>query len=157
MKNKKLTYFLVIVTLSIWGIVFYRIISSVGGNDVVTNYNLKQERSAELIDSTETFLLIADYRDPFLGSKIRKPALTRIKKAAVVVVEKEKMDGSLVSYLGLISNSNNKKTVGVIRFKGKEYLVSDGDAVEDLVVVKNYKDSVKVKFKGSISYIKRGQ
>lgn len=117
MKNKGVTYLLIAAVCMIWGIVIYRIFSGMSDDD--TNYSQTQVSKYIDIDSvSETYSLIASYRDPFLGkSFVSKPIYSNslsIKQTKKIVTSAPKsvevpkaivyIDWSFIQYNGLISN-----------------------------------------------------
>lgn len=67
MKKKKMMYILLPVVLGLWGVIFYKIFSSFGGDD----YKPSHSMSSIVKNDTNTFIpdtfnLINDYIDPFL-------------------------------------------------------------------------------------------
>jgi len=83
MKSKSLTYFLIAGVMAIWGIVFYRLYTSVSTNEDTSTNDFKLQKNVMKKDaSTDSFQLVANYRDPFLGTLvlIQNKVLTRKKK-----------------------------------------------------------------------------
>jgi len=159
MKNKSVTYLLGAVVLLIWGLVFYRFFSAANEDDLpmpVPSYSptSKLSKSNAEVDSFE---LISDYRDPFLGqwtgginSDINNAPKARKKVAKVVPppVVAPPIDWSFVSYLGTIHGKQSKKKLAILKLNDREMMVGANDKVGELTVLKIGKDSVLVSFQG---------
>jgi hypothetical protein len=182
MKNSKTTtYILLTVVFVIWGGVFYRVFSGLDSTN--TGQPLKVLPVApetNRVEEEETFLLRADYRDPFLsgtqqlfasgnnntapevamakiggGKKEKKEASKTVSNLPIVAEVAAPTDFSFIKYIGIINNKQTNKKVGVLSVRGKEYMVSDGDIVSDVTVLRKERDSVEVSYKNEKRWIKR--
>jgi hypothetical protein len=103
----------------------------------------------------DTFLLKANYRDPFL---------TGHQKTISRVVATESFYGSNsgfsrkpnpkpemiipdLKYFGLIDNAKKKQKVGLFRLNNKDLILKETDVYEDFKVISLYNDSVKTTYK----------
>jgi hypothetical protein len=161
MKNKKFTYFLGFIVLMVWGIILYRIFNSVSGSDedmpVVEN-KIKKEPFNDYAVPKDTSHLILNYKDPF-GLKKQKDTLQSIVKKPVsskttVQATKQVFNWNFVKYSGYIRNPGSKKLIAVVNINGKPIMMSEGETAEQVKLVKNLQDSIKVTFQGRTTYIK---
>ncbi|MFN3402668.1 MAG: hypothetical protein ACK40G_01145 [Cytophagaceae bacterium] len=164
MKGKSVTYFLIAGVVVIWGIIFYRIYISVSSSDNNIIYKAPVVMSGAEINVKDTFDLVANYRDPFLGNLAKvaedKPV---ILKAAVPVVKnvpkikepEPEMDWSFISYFGNIKNPQTQKTVALISIHGKDYMVSVGQEIQGVVILNNMNDSIRISFEKKSKVIKK--
>lgn len=148
--KKKLTYLMLPVVIAIWGIIFYRIFYAAGERNVAV---IKEERGVDVTKrkfTADTFDLIADYRDPFLG----KAAATE-QKAASSPVSTQKSEHKpspsvilwpSVSYSGMIKNQSSAVQLVLLQVNGNSHTVKAGEVVEGIKIMKVYKDSVEVSF-----------
>ena len=158
MKNKSVTYLLGAVVLLIWGLVFYRFFSAVNEDDLpipVSAYSTSKVSKSNV--EADSFELISDYRDPFLGkwtgvinSDINKAPKVRKKVAKVVVplVIAPPIDWSFVTYLGTIHGKQSKKKLAILKLNDREMMVGANEKVGELTVLKIGKDSILVSFQG---------
>ena len=96
----------------------------------------------------DTFLIVADYRDPFLGTKRRVTGQKTNYKSRTsnnTVASKGK-NWPAIAYNGMIKNNNSNKRVGIVKIDGKEYLVKSGDVLGEVKVIKITKQEIKVRF-----------
>lgn len=165
--NKTSTYILLIIVVGLWIVVFYRIYKSFFADDeggMVAVVNSKPNKI--VLEDSNIFLLKANYQDPFLGrfsnSLVRSANSTNVvvssvKKAVAPKVKKEpiKIDWSFIKYFGLIKNQQTQKQVALISINGKQHMVSEGEKVDEVLLVKNFKDSIKVTYQGETIFLKK--
>ena len=138
---------LVPLVLIIWGMITYRIYESWKGDN--TDYFIEQTAAEPVVEMLEpdTFSIIADYRDPFLG-KIRslKPKTGQPKKKPATVKKKPEpqLRWPSITYGGMIRNQKTGKLVAMIKINGKDNLMAAGNIVSEVRLVQVYPDSIKV-------------
>ena len=72
MKNKSTMYVLLVGVLIIWGLIFYRVFAGIGSDNTSSfAIPLKKSLQTTIQKEEEVFVLLANYRDPFLGSTSR--------------------------------------------------------------------------------------
>ena len=137
----------------VWGFVFYQLFSY-----FFSSPTFAKEENIPVINideiKTDTFSIVADYRDPFLGSKtgLKQHANYAVKKNTNVHKTAKKTPDPVdkawppLKYKGMIKNNNSNRRVGIIEINGKENLVREGDVVHDVKVITINKQSVKVSF-----------
>ena len=143
MKSKSAVYFLVLLVIVVWGLIAYRIYSTLKGGNSIPN---KSDFTGDLVrDSAEvSFKLIANYRDPFLGKyvgeKISHPkAVQSLPPAPILWPE--------IRFKGVIKNQQSNKLLVLVTINGKERIMK-ADQMTDLVtVMKIYRDSIIVAYK----------
>jgi len=95
----------------------------------------------------DTFSIIAEYRDPFLG-KIRsaKPKTLQPKKKPKPVQKEPEpqLRWPSITYGGMIRNQKTGKLVAMVKIDGKDNLLAVGNVVSEVRLVKVYPDSIKV-------------
>ena len=151
MKKKKIIYLLVPLVVIVWGFVFYQLSSSFLSTP---NYAKKETLQKINIDEIkrDTFSIVANYRDPFLGtatsSNRSNGSLTKktSNKPKIKTEVKAEKPWPIITYKGMIKNNNSEKRVGIIKIDGKEYLVKEGDLLKDLKIIEISKQLIKVNF-----------
>ena len=150
MKNKKALYVLLPTVISIWGYLFYKIFSTLNQDEPVANYSA----SGAAISLNEnspfnTFNLLANYRDPFLGKMVLDnkravqsnnpaPANPAIKKPV------QQTQWPQISYTGMIKNQQSKKQLAMVQINGKDYSLKIGEETDGIELKKIFKDSIEV-------------
>ena len=136
--------------LLVWGVVFSQLFSYFFSSP---SYAVETKQESINIDEIkqDTFSIVANYRDPFLGGKIKfkqrsnSSASTRKKLRKSIQVKAEK-SWPLIAYNGMIKNNNSKRRVGIIRIDGKEYLIKEKDVVSEVTILSINKHEVNVRF-----------
>jgi hypothetical protein len=157
MRNKKLTYLLGIVVIIIWGLIIFRIfISTKNDADLpIIQKTVAREPFNDYTIPADTSKLLLNYRDPFGVTKtkdsikISKQSGTLIKALKLI----PQMDWGFIRYSGYIQNPGSKKLVAVLIINGKSAMMTEGETNDDVKLIKNLKDSVRISFKGKSKFI----
>ncbi|XOV67603.1 MAG: hypothetical protein ACFHU9_00245 [Fluviicola sp.] len=143
MKNKALTYVLLIVVGIIWYQVFFRVKGNLLDDDTeVPKPN--QAIAAVHAIARDTVQLHADYRDPFNYEKMARniPLLSETPKppttprAAVKRSTQPQFAWPNISYHGLIRNRTSEKPLALIRVDGLVYNLRLGDEIFNSIYIK---------------------
>jgi hypothetical protein len=157
MKNKKLTYFLVFIVLLVWGMIIYRVFAASGNDDPlpVTTIKTAKEPYNDFAIPKDTTHLLLNYRDPFGIIKFRDTIALNVKHPKALVLEKPKpaMNWSFIQYAGYIRNSSSKKLIALVTINGKSEMFSEGETKDQVKLIKNLRDSIKIGFNGKIKFI----
>lgn len=130
MKNKALTYLLLIVVAVVWYQVFLRIRSNVAANDE-GNLTAARQHTGFIPVQKDTFLLNADYRDPFTGKaktgqKEMLPEIPAVKEPV-----KPQFIWPKVSYYGWVRKTDSKDPLCIVNIDGMLLYLRKGDEVFD--------------------------
>jgi hypothetical protein len=159
MKNKKVTYGLLIAAVIIWGLIAWKIISHVRG-DKTEEMSFFQASVNNDSDTTNIhFTLLADYRDPFLSGRKRSrpvttapPAEKKVNPArrtanSRTISRKARVRWPSIQYGGVIKNKNSNARTALVKINNKDYLMSEGITIEEIKLLKIYEDSVQLNYK----------
>ena len=141
------------LVILVWSFVFYQLFSSFFGTPNYAKEEFQQEVNIAEIKK-DTFLIVADYRDPFLGKKRKVSSSfssspsqgnqpTRNIKAKQPKAEKV---WPTILYKGMIKNNNSDRRVGILNVDGKEFLIKEDDTVKEVTIVSIGKNAVTVRF-----------
>lgn len=160
MKNKGLTYILVLAVLAVWGMIIYRIYVTVNADDdhpLQNAITLKKEVFNDYAIPKDTTKLLLNYRDPFAVQKPEekevfsdKPATPKI---AIHPQVKPPVNWNLIKYSGYIHNPGSKKLIAMMTINGKELMMIEGETADQVKLIRNLKDSVKVSYQGATKFI----
>jgi hypothetical protein len=154
MKNKSTTYILLAGTLVIWFLIFYRVFAGINSEDIA-KYELPIKKITQVPaeKQEEKFILLGNYRDPFLGAtsmslqnsttssgNSSSRSFGKIKKAEVK--KDETIDWSFIHYIGIVNNRTTMKEVGLLAIAGKEYMVNEKDEINQVTIIKKERDSI---------------
>lgn len=150
MKNKKTLYIFLSVNVLVWGLVLYKIFSSFSNEVSSSGVTAAIVPVSFAETSADTFSLIANYADPFLGKMIVKtdpspnPGPAPVKKTAPV---KTPVVWPTIVYGGLIKNQKSSKQLVLVQINGQENFMNEGSTVNEVQLVKVFKDSIRVLYK----------
>ena len=161
MKNKMLTYLLGLIVLAVWGLIIYRVFYAVSGDDdddspAVLSKAVKEPYNDFNIPKDTTRLLL-NYRDPFGLVSFKDTTATTVKishhKVAVPSPLKPGLDWNFIQYSGYIQNPGSKKLLALVTINGKNEMLSEGEIKDNVKLLKNMRDAIKVSFNGQTKII----
>jgi hypothetical protein len=155
--NKKVLYILVPLVLGIWGLIAWKIISSMGDKNTVVFTNTGIGSALNTTDTPDTFSIVNHYRDPFRVKKtvIAQNTTSRpqagIQSSPLPAPKKEKiapptLTWPTIVYTGVFKNQSSNKQVALLVIDNKSYTVKPGETVDGVQLVKAYRDSAMLKF-----------
>lgn len=152
LKNKKITYLLIILVILIWGLVFYKIYSKFGGGKRVERSLLKSVGTIENSKGDIIFALILDYPDPFLkagGLVDNHPVIAGSNP------QKQTIVWPTVEYRGCVVLSNKKECTGLLKIQNSDLLVKQGKEYFGVKIRTITKDSIFVAYKTQSHWLSR--
>jgi hypothetical protein len=166
MKNKPLTYLLIVSVAAVWGIIFYRMFSASGNEEMDIQPTVRLGLVNESLDDykfKDTFKLALNYRDPFLGKVLeviettpKEHTTTNSPSVAFINPKplKPQINWELIKYNGCIINPLGKRVVAIMILNGKEQMLLEGQTADGVKLLKNYKDSIKVLYQSQTKFIR---
>lgn len=101
MKKQNKTYLLLAVVLGIWGIIGYKFFSAVNPDaPEIAQVTSDQVFVPKQMKEREVFSIVADYRDPFLGT-VQAPKKKVKKNTNAAAVKKASVPTKSIQYTGL--------------------------------------------------------
>jgi hypothetical protein len=159
MKSKKLTYVLGFLVLLVWGLIIYRLFKAAGGDGEslpISSHAEMKEASTDYTLPKDTTHLLLDYRDPFSVKKsepVEIPVNQLIQKKSLSVIQKPMVNWNVIRYSGFIHNPGSKKLIALLNINGEELMMSEGETADQVKLIKNLKDSIKVTYQGATKFI----
>lgn len=139
-KNTK-TYLLLAAVLLIWGIIGYRVFS---GNSDATEAEANFEKSALRSLPTQekdTFSILADYRDPFLGTFPKKT----VKKTKRSTKPKKALEPEIkVQFTGLVTDKDSKQKIFFVSINGQQHLMGVKDEIQNVRLLSGTSTSISI-------------
>lgn len=157
LKNKKAIYVLLPLVIAIWGMISYRIYSAVNSSSESREEVFFQAGFTPPKALVDTFSLIANYRDPFLGKTIVETESEK-PKSPVIKKEKPKPEAIVwpaIVYKGMIKNQKSNKQLCLVSIAGQDNMMKEGDVATEVELKKITKDSIEVIFKKQSKYFKK--
>ncbi|HOV98348.1 MAG TPA: hypothetical protein PK595_02110 [Bacteroidota bacterium] len=130
--NKKITYFLAVVLLIVWGAIGYQIITALSQKDddegtIATTFDVEKDFKKS------SYLYIDDVRDPFkFSSSVKAESTSRVRKPAIAspinVPPPFRLTGIVLD--------KNKKTAMLEGYNGSVYFLHENDTIDGLKILK---------------------
>ncbi len=148
MKNKALTYILLIGVGLIWYNVFMRVKSNFTEDEANLALSSNVQPLSEITER-DTFTLKANYRDPFGGAPVEStgPA-ENLPKEEVYKPPVQKKPAPVwpkIKYYGLVRNKERNNPLAIVSIDGMQLHLRKGEVVYDEISLKSIaRDSIKV-------------
>lgn len=138
------------IVLLVWGIVFYQLYLYFFSTPTYVTKKAEMVVNVDEIKK-DTFSIVANYRDPFLGENIRltQPKTSSNKKQKTQKkIQPKPIDKPWpsIEYKGMIKNNNSEKRVGIVSINSKEYLVKEGEILNEVKFMVISKELIQVSF-----------
>ena len=143
-------YILLPVVIIVWGIIANRLVKYIKQDTPVSPAEISEEiRFKPENFKQDTFSIVANYRDPFLGAfAVEHPPVSSLPKAPSppkpVVVKNIKWP--VIAFKGLIKNHESQKIYGMMTIDGKLRSVLVKDEILGIKVLDIQRDSIGVVF-----------
>lgn len=144
MKNKKNIYFLIPAVLLIWGIIGFRIYSSINPTNNKTKIIVQTGKfQPKVTIKKESYILLANYRDPFLGTLSNSIRKKRMHHKVI----KEKIIFPIIEYQGGFTSTSKKNTIYLIVVDGKKEMFKLKETHQKVKLLKGDKEKITMKYK----------
>jgi len=159
MKNKKLTYLLIVIVAGLWGLIIYRVIGAMAADDdtaTTVSAPVVKETFNDFSLPKDTAKLLLNYHDPFGLAKKRDTIISKaepISHKSLPVVTKPALNWSFITYSGYIRNPSTKKLVALVSINGQSTTLSEGESKSRVKLIKNLRDSITISYEGKIKVI----
>lgn len=145
LKNKKITFLLIVLVTLIWGLIFYKIYSNFGGGKREEKFLPQSVVAVENAQGDSTFILSLDYPDPFLkglGQQTDNPILTEVKNP----INSQVVRWPLIEYRGLMTNNSKNGSTGLLKVQNSNLLVKQGLVYSAIKIRTITKDSILLEY-----------
>lgn len=139
------------LVLLVWGMIGYKFINGINPTiEAPQEIALNEKFIPKKEKDREYFEIVADYRDPFLGT-IKTPKTTK-KKSATKKVKKEvpKKD---IRYTGFITDKSNNQKIFFVSVDGDQQMMSLNDTFKEVKLQQGNKEFIKVLHNGKSNKI----
>ncbi|MGL5890719.1 MAG: hypothetical protein ACRC3B_12580 [Bacteroidia bacterium] len=152
MKSKRTTYLLMAVVAGIWGLIGWKVWKGLQGDDDLALPAERVVQSGKKNQLSDSFELIANYRDPFLGRTMQQTstvAATTVRttgtaKTTITKPEPPVNTWPEIRYGGFIKKSGQENAAGFLIINGSSEIVTRGQKIQDITIVQLWRDSVAV-------------
>lgn len=140
------------LVLLIWGIIGFKVVGALSPNPLPNRVSEPKGKLPNVEKKKDTFSLLANYRDPFLGT-LSSPKKTTVKKPKA----KPQVPKKNIVYSGLVSKSGSGSTLYFVTIDGQQVLMSRNEVVNDVRLVWGDGENIKVRYNGITETINRSQ
>lgn len=154
---------LALAVLTVWGTVFYKVYQAIAPTEETVPFSDSFIPESQIESVQDTFKLLANYRDPFLGRDVNhskklvhQPIVVKRSNPVPVtpqIVKKKKSKKAKktiqfpeILFKGYVENKGVKTLL--IAIDGKNQFVHTGQKVDKLRVMRAYEDSVSLSLEG---------
>lgn len=142
MKSKTKTYLLLGAVLLIWGILGYRVVKAwIPDRDQVIPPIPVGDLELDLPKARDTFSIVANYRDPFLGNTPSTSSKPTTKHAITVAP----IELTPVSYSGMVADQGSGHKLFFVNISGKEYMLQVGSEIEGVKLISGDAKSIRIR------------
>lgn len=155
MKSKKTIYFLLLIVIFIWGLIVYRIYSTINRSAALTMSS--DVAIPEKSSSNFEYEIKANYNDPFLG-KLEEGKKVYLKP------KNDNQTKSLTSvpllwpeikYGGIIKNQQSNQQLVLVTVQGNGKIMKVDQTIGEITLNKIYRDSIEIYFKGEKKFFRK--
>jgi hypothetical protein len=136
------------LVLIIWGCIIYKIYLSLEHKQSHTFEGNTVSKTTQNSAITDTFTIIDNYRDPFL-LKVPSAKANQSAQGKYLLSNRTGLTANVstvvfpeVKYFGLITNSQKKKKVGLLRISNQDLIVQEGELQQTIKILHMCNDSV---------------
>lgn len=157
MKNKKVTYLLILSVAGLWAVIFHRIYAATKDKEdrIVDMPIKKQPLFNQLNHQHDQWDFDFDYRDPFSAHMVSIKELEEVttvgERQAIPI--KPAVRWPELSYLGWIAGNGNVK-LALLVVAGKEMMLVEGQQSSGIKLKSIAADSVKIEYERESRFIK---
>ncbi|WP_299535754.1 hypothetical protein [Ulvibacterium sp.] len=151
MKKNQKTYVLLTVVLAIWGILGFKVIKTVNPDSDPTVRPIASEKFKPIqFQERDTFSILANYRDPFLGTL---PKSLTPKKPKRTFQKKDTLPKRDILYTGFIAESSSGQEIFFLTIDGHQQLMAKNEVFRKVKLLSGDPKKVRVRFDGKAKTI----
>ncbi|PQV48799.1 hypothetical protein CLV33_1044 [Jejuia pallidilutea] len=148
MEKKTKIYLLLGAVLVIWGIIGYKIVSTLNPDPITqTKVNFDMAFKPKQHTETDTFSIQLAHRDPFLGT------LHKERQSKPKIRQKTETTWIPVLYHGIITETSGKNKVFIVSISNKQILMKQGQTISGISLLKGNDTSITLRYKGTTKTI----
>ena len=148
MSKQAKTYVLLGLVLLIWGIIGFKVVNGLSASSEPVVVMEPTRDLPKITKKKDTFTLIANYRDPFLGTTpVSK------KKPAKKPIQKTKTPKRNIIYAGLVSQNGSANALFFVSIDGKQHIMSKNEEIDQVKLLRGNGQQIKVRYNGKVETI----
>lgn len=128
--------------LMIWGVIAVKVFGVLSPETEIPVFAENVNFKPKEIIQRDTFSIVADYRDPFLGT------VSASKKNTIKKTKRPVVQFPNINYTGLITGQQNKDNIFFVTIDGTQYLMRKRDENNGVTLVSGTSKNIRVRYKG---------
>ncbi|WP_123772405.1 hypothetical protein [Zobellia sp. OII3] len=134
------------LVLIVWGILGFKVVNTISPSvEEKPTWTASEKFFPKPATERDTFSILADYRDPFLGTIPKRKAS---KKPKIVKSKKKEIPERQISYSGFITESTSGNKIFFVSIDNQQYMMSISDTRNEVKLTAGNKEMVKVRYGG---------
>jgi len=158
-KNRKLIYILLPLTLFIWGMIVYKIVFDTNTQEENTSFVQNANRKKTAAVPPDTFELLLNYPDPFLKDERRKVTTPSNSPISAPPKTDKKAEQTVnwpkLKYEGSVRHVKEGVTLAIVNINGTSKFMKAGETVDNVKLIQIYNDSITVNFQTQKRTVKK--
>jgi hypothetical protein len=157
-KKKQFTYLLLACVVLLWGLILFKVYAAVSDEEIAIE-PIKTQKSNyfNLVNhENDSIVMELNYRDPFMESN-NEPVVdvqtTIVIPQPATTIKKKVINWAEITYKGYITNPASKKKIAIVFINGKETMLTEGQTVNGLKLLRYLGDSIKVNYQNETKFI----
>ena len=154
MKNKALTYVLIAVVALIWYNAFFRVKENLFGDDEIELEGIQHIEPQFPEIHRDTFLLRANYRDPFGETSAQQESSDTAKQQPQPPAPKPPKPSVAwpdIVYFGQVRKTHSSNPLAILSVDGYRHTIRRGDKLYDGLMLKTVeRDSIVIRYHGKM-------
>ena len=146
MRKQHKTYLLLALVLTVWGIIGFRVVRAINPATDETEdvAEVKKFKPVE-IKKRKEFSIVADYRDPFLGT-FEKPKPKSVK--VVTPNLKKETPKKNIQYTGFVSTGEKNGTLYFVTIDGNQQMMEVNCSYNEVKLLQGTETYIRVRYNG---------
>ncbi|MEM9143560.1 MAG: hypothetical protein AAGA86_11275 [Bacteroidota bacterium] len=154
MKKNQKTYVLLAAVLGIWGLIGFKLVKAANPEPADgPDMNARETFVPKPLKEKDTFSILANYRDPFLGT-ISGPKPKRKTRPKPI---QKKAPPKQIRYTGFVANEEASPEVFFVTIEGKQHMMTLNAVSDSVKLIQGSKQQVKVRCRGTTRTITLSQ
>jgi hypothetical protein len=153
LKNKKITYLLIALVALIWGLIFYKVYSKFGGENLVEKSFPHAVVKFENGQRDSVFTLLLDYPDPFLKGPGQQSDIPNTESVKVAIIPPV-VNWPSIEYRGLLTDNSKNESTGLLKILNSNLLVKKGKVYSAVKIQTISRDSILLEYQNESRWLR---
>lgn len=158
MKNRRNTYLLLALVITVWGIILYKAVTTLAPDkktaetgSIQTNFTPKP------LKTRDTFTISVHPRDPFLDEITPQSKSIPPKRARTKTTKKEAAPPIPIQFSGRIAGSSAKEHIYFVSINNTRHLMKLNDEIGQVTLLRGNAKTIRVKYRNQLKTIPLSQ